>query len=208
MQRVRSVYLESRTRGLSHIPVIETRRHRRRQWRVGSRQQTYADAACVVPRRQPVECLLLRPANLRCRPKAVIASVRLNNLKRSPESAVAAAVPGRPALHERQRRHCDIRGVVAPGDLELEHQLLGGFSLHALVGQRWPRDVPAPLLRPLALSGLEGRALAEFAPFVRRSVAGWGESAQRAGNHRLHTRKAGTQIHTCRAYTGRCPWLP
>jgi len=42
--------------------------------------------------------------------------------------------PGRPggqALHELQRAHHDVRGAVAPGRLEFEHDLPGGVDLEA-----------------------------------------------------------------------------
>jgi len=46
-----------------------------------------------------------------------------------------------------------VRGAVTPGSLELEHDFPGGVGLHALVGQRRPRDVAAQLLQPLAVVG-------------------------------------------------------
>ncbi len=62
----------------------------------------------------------------------------------------------------------------------------GGVALRAFVGKGWARDVPAPLLRPLAPYGLAGRALAEFASFVRRSVDRRVGSAQRAVDYTAH----------------------
>jgi hypothetical protein len=46
-----------------------------------------------------------------------------------------------------------VGGVLAPGGLELEHDLPGGVGLHAFVGQSGARDVAAPLLQRLAVVG-------------------------------------------------------
>ena len=61
--------------------------------------------------------------------------------------------PCRQALHELQRRHHDVRGAVAPGGLQLQHDLPGAVALHPLVGQRRPRDGAAKLLQRLAVIG-------------------------------------------------------
>ena len=57
------------------------------------------------------------------------------------------------ALHERPRRHHQVRGVVAPGGLELEHHLACGVGLHPFVGQCRAGDVAAQLFQRLALVG-------------------------------------------------------
>jgi len=46
-----------------------------------------------------------------------------------------------------------MRGPVAPGCLEFEHNLPGGVGLHAFAGPGRPADVPAQLLQRLALRG-------------------------------------------------------
>ena len=57
----------------------------------------------------------------------------------------------RQPLHELQRRHCQVRGAVAPGCLELQHHLARGTALHPLVGQGRAGDGEAQLLERLAL---------------------------------------------------------
>ena len=54
-------------------------------------------------------------------------------------------------LHKLQRRHCQARGAVAPGCLELQHHLARGTTLHRLVGQGRAGDGEVQLLERLAL---------------------------------------------------------
>ena len=69
----------------------------------------------------------------------------------------------RQPLHELQRRHHQVRGAVAPGSLELQHDLSGGVGLYALVGQRRARTQTVQWTvcawqgaGPLARRGLQG----------------------------------------------------
>jgi hypothetical protein len=57
------------------------------------------------------------------------------------------------ALHELQRRHHNVRGAVAPGALELQHDVSSAIALESFVGDRGTRDVPAQALEFLALMG-------------------------------------------------------
>jgi hypothetical protein len=56
---------------------------------------------------------------------------------------------GRP--HELQRRHHQVRGAVASGGLQHQHDLPGSVAPHPFVGQRRARDVTAELLQRLAV---------------------------------------------------------
>ena len=47
------------------------------------------------------------------------------------------------ALHEFQRQHPDMRGAVAPGALELQHDITRAIALEPLNGDRRARDVAA-----------------------------------------------------------------
>ena len=47
----------------------------------------------------------------------------------------------RKPLHELQRRHHDVHGAVAPGNLEREDNLAGAVELHALVDQSRSGDL-------------------------------------------------------------------
>ena len=56
----------------------------------------------------------------------------------------------RQALHEFQRRHPDRRGTVAPGTLELQHDITSARAREPFVGNRGTRDIatqPFELLR-------------------------------------------------------------
>jgi hypothetical protein len=44
-------------------------------------------------------------------------------------------------LHEFQRRHLDVRGAVAPGTFQLQHNVTGAIALEPFVGDRRTRDV-------------------------------------------------------------------
>jgi len=57
------------------------------------------------------------------------------------------------ALHELRRRHHNVRGAVAPGALELQHDVSSAIALESFVGDRGTRDVPAQALEFLALMG-------------------------------------------------------
>ena len=59
-----------------HLRDIGARRRWQRQRQVYDGLQTFMHAACEVPRRRPFECLLLRPAKVRHRPKAVLDTLR------------------------------------------------------------------------------------------------------------------------------------
>jgi hypothetical protein len=59
----------------------------------------------------------------------------------------------RQPLHELQRRHHQVRGAVAPGRLQLEHNLTGRIALHTVAGQRGARDVAAQLFQRSAVLG-------------------------------------------------------
>lgn len=56
-------------------------------------------------------------------------------------------------LHELQQRDDQMRGAVASGGLQLEHQLAGGVGLHAFVGQRRAGDVASDFLEHLGVIG-------------------------------------------------------
>jgi len=60
-------------------------------------------------------------------------------------------LPFKNQLHELQRRHHPVCGVVAPGCLAFQHHLARGVGLYALVGQSRARDAAAPLLQRLAI---------------------------------------------------------
>ena len=55
------------------------------------------------------------------------------------------------ALHEFQRRHPDVRGAVAPGAFQLQHDITSAIALHPFVGDRGARDVAAQPFEFLAL---------------------------------------------------------
>ena len=55
------------------------------------------------------------------------------------------------ALHELQRRHHNVRGAVAPGALELQHDVTRAMALEPFVGDRRTRDVAAQPFEFLAL---------------------------------------------------------
>ena len=57
-------------------------------------------------------------------------------------------------LHELQRRHHHVRGAIAPGWLQLQHDLPFGIASHALVGQRRAGDVAARLLERSVVVGI------------------------------------------------------
>ena len=58
------------------------------------------------------------------------------------------------ALHELQRRHHQVSGAVAPGGLELQHDLPCCVALHPFVGERRAGDVAAKLLQRFAVVGV------------------------------------------------------
>src|SRR3954452_2087428 len=58
------------------------------------------------------------------------------------------------ALQELQRRHHDMGGAVAPGALELQHDLASAVALEPLVGNRRAGDVAAQAFELLALMGV------------------------------------------------------
>jgi len=58
------------------------------------------------------------------------------------------------ALHELQRRHHDMGGAVAPGALELEHDLAGWIALEPFVGDGRAGDIAAQAFELLALMGV------------------------------------------------------
>ena len=58
----------------------------------------------------------------------------------------------RQALHEFQRRHPDVRGAVAPGALELQHDVPRSIALESLKGDR-ARDGAAQAFEFIALMG-------------------------------------------------------
>jgi len=58
------------------------------------------------------------------------------------------------ALHEFQRRHDDMGGAVAPGALELEHDLACAIALEPLVGNGRAGDIAAQAFELLALMGV------------------------------------------------------
>jgi len=60
---------------------------------------------------------------------------------------------GSQPLYELQRRHHQVRGAVAPGRLERQHDLSGGVALHTFNGQGRAGDVAAQLLQSLAVFG-------------------------------------------------------
>jgi len=47
-----------------------------------------------------------------------------------------------------------VRGAIAPGGLEFEHDLPGAVDLYPFVGQCWAGNGPAQLFQPLALVGI------------------------------------------------------
>ena len=55
------------------------------------------------------------------------------------------------ALHEFQRRHPEVRGSVAPGALQLQHDVARRIFLEPLVGNRGAGDVAAQAFERLAL---------------------------------------------------------
>ena len=55
------------------------------------------------------------------------------------------------ALHELQRRHHDMGGAVAPGALELQHDLAGTGALEPFVGNGRAGDIAAQAFELLAL---------------------------------------------------------
>ena len=55
------------------------------------------------------------------------------------------------ALHEFQRRHPDVRGAIAPGALQLQHDATRAILLEPFVGDRGARDVAAQAFEFLAL---------------------------------------------------------
>ena len=57
------------------------------------------------------------------------------------------------ALHEFQRQHLDVRGAVAPGALELQHDITSAIALESFVGDRGARDVAAQAFKFLTLMG-------------------------------------------------------
>jgi len=61
---------------------------------------------------------------------------------------------GSQPLHELQRRHHQVRGAVAPGRLQLQHDLPGGVALGAFVGQRRAGDGAAQLLQADDFGGI------------------------------------------------------
>jgi len=63
------------------------------------------------------------------------------------------------SLHERQRRHHDVDGAVAPGRLQLKHDLPSGVAWHPLVCQRRAGDVAAQLLEAFGLVGGQAETL-------------------------------------------------
>ena len=54
-------------------------------------------------------------------------------------------------LHEFQRRHLDVRGAIAPGALELQHDITRPIVLEPFVGDRGAGDVAAQPFEFLAL---------------------------------------------------------
>jgi len=92
------------------------------------------------------------------RPTAVLQAARFDptELSLSGENLAGQVQPrsghqcGQP-LHELQRRHHQASGAVAPGSLQIQHHLVRGVALHALVGQRRTGDVAAKLFRRLAV---------------------------------------------------------
>lgn len=69
------------------------------------------------------------------------------------------------ALHEFQRRHPDVRGAVAPGALQLQHDVTRRIFLEPLVGDRGAGDVAAQpfellaLMRAAAHAGMQAEAV-------------------------------------------------
>ncbi len=63
---------------LGRIPVVAALGRRRNEWPVCDELLTYAGAACAIPHRLSNECLLLRPANSRIRPRPAGHSRRLD----------------------------------------------------------------------------------------------------------------------------------
>jgi len=57
------------------------------------------------------------------------------------------------ALHKLQGRHHDVGGAVAPGTLELQHDLAGWIALEPFVGNRRAGDIAAQAFELLALMG-------------------------------------------------------
>ena len=55
------------------------------------------------------------------------------------------------ALHELQRRHPDVRGAIAPGALQLQHDATRAILLEPFVGERGARDVAAQAFEFFAL---------------------------------------------------------
>jgi len=55
------------------------------------------------------------------------------------------------ALHELQRRHPEVRGPVAPGALQLQHDVTRRIFLEPLVGDRGAGDVAAQPFERFAL---------------------------------------------------------
>ena len=74
------------------------------------------------------------------------------------------------AVHEFQRRHLDMRGAVAPGAFQLQHDITSAIALEPFIGNRGARDVAAQAFELLALmraTALPGAARA-FAKNVSR----------------------------------------
>ena len=90
------------------------------------------------------------------------------------------------ALHEFQRRHLDMRGVVTPGAFELQHDITCAIALEPFVGNRGTRDVAAQpfeflaLMRATAHPGMQAETLRISAQGHRISFvpAGYGSQAQ------------------------------
>ena len=84
------------------------------------------------------------------------------------------------ALHEFQRRHLDVRGAVAPGALELQHDITSAIALESFVGDRGARDVAAQAFEFLALMRATLRHAprtargAKAAPLTPRRKSPWG----------------------------------
>ena len=72
--------------------------------------------------------------------------------------------------HVLRRRHHQVRGAVAPGRLQLQHDLSGGVALHPVVGQRRPGDPAAKLLQRAAVVGVDTIRRERRGPGARRSI--------------------------------------